>query len=127
MGQKTNPIGFRLGVTRTWDSRWFAKKNYSELLHEDILIRKVLKKKLYQAGVSKIEIERAANKVKVNIYSARPGLIIGKKGSGVDSLRAETQALTKNESSCSTFLKFVSLKSMPPWYRNPSAPSWKSV
>jgi small subunit ribosomal protein S3 len=97
MGQKTNPIGFRLGVTRTWDSRWFAKKNYSELLHEDILIRKVLKKKLYQAGVSKIEIERAANKVKVNIYSARPGLIIGKKGSGVDSLRAETQALTKNE------------------------------
>lgn len=97
MGQKTNPIGFRLGVTRTWDSRWYAKKNYSELLHEDILIRKVLKKKLYQAGVSKIEIERAANKVKVNIYSARPGLIIGKKGSGVDSLRAEVAGLTKNE------------------------------
>lgn len=97
MGQKTNPIGFRLGVARTWDSRWFAKKNYSELLHEDILIRKFLKKKLYQAGVSKIEIERAANKVKVNIYSARPGLIIGKKGSGVDQLRSEVQALTKNE------------------------------
>ncbi len=97
MGQKTNPIGFRLGVTRTWDSRWFAKKNYSELLHEDILIRKFLKKKLYQAGISKIEIERAASKVKVNIYSARPGLIIGKKGSGVDQLRAEVQALTKNE------------------------------
>lgn len=97
MGQKTNPIGFRLGVTRTWDSRWFAKKNYQELLHEDLMIRKVLKKKLYQAGVSKIEIERAANKVKVNIFSARPGLIIGKKGSGVDSLRAEVQALTKNE------------------------------
>lgn len=97
MGQKTNPIGFRLGVTRTWDSRWFAKKNYSELLHEDLLIRKVLKKKLFQAGVSKIEIERAASKVKVNIYSARPGLIIGKKGSGVDQLRADVQALTKNE------------------------------
>jgi small subunit ribosomal protein S3 len=97
MGQKTNPIGFRLGVTRTWDSRWYAKKNYQELLHEDLMIRKVLKKKLYQAGVSKIEIERAANKVKVNIFSARPGLIIGKKGSGVDSLRAEVQALTKNE------------------------------
>lgn len=97
MGQKTNPIGFRLGVTRTWDSRWFAKKNYSELLHEDLMIRKYLKKKLFQAGVSKIEIERAASKVKVNIYSARPGLIIGKKGSGVDSLRAEVQALTKNE------------------------------
>ena len=97
MGQKTNPIGFRLGVTRTWDSRWFAKKNYSELLHEDLVIRKFLKKKLFQAGISKIEIERAASKVKVNIYSARPGLIIGKKGSGVDSLRAEVQALTKNE------------------------------
>lgn len=97
MGQKTNPIGFRLGVTRTWDSRWFAKKNYSGLLHEDLMIRKFLKQKLYQAGVSKIEIERAANKVKVNIYSARPGLIIGKKGSGVDQLRAEVQALTTNE------------------------------
>lgn len=97
MGQKTNPIGFRLGVTRTWDSRWFAKRNYAELLHEDILIRNFLKKKLYTAGISKIEIERAANKVKVNIYSARPGLIIGKKGSGVDQLRAETAALTKNE------------------------------
>lgn len=97
MGQKTNPIGFRLGVTRTWDSRWYAKKNYQELLHEDLLIRKHLKQKLYQAGVSKIEIERAANKVKVNIYSARPGLIIGKKGSGVDQLRADVQKLTKNE------------------------------
>lgn len=97
MGQKTNPIGFRLGVTRTWDSRWFAKKDYAKLLHEDLLIRSYLKKKLYQAGISRIELERAANKVKVNIYSARPGLIIGKKGSGVDQLRAETQRLTKNE------------------------------
>ncbi len=97
MGQKTNPIGFRIGVTRSWDSRWYAKKNYQELLHEDLMIRKVLKKKLYQAGISKIEIERAANKVKVNIYSARPGLIIGKKGSGVDQLRAEVADLTKNE------------------------------
>lgn len=97
MGQKTNPVGFRLGVTRTWDSRWYTKKNYAELLHEDIKIRKYLKKKLYQAGISKIEIERAANKVKVNIYSARPGLIIGKKGSGVDQLRADVQKLTSNE------------------------------
>jgi small subunit ribosomal protein S3 len=97
MGQKTNPIGFRLGVTRTWDSRWYSKKDYQQLLHEDLKIRKVLKQKLYQAGISKIEIERAANKVKVNIYSARPGLIIGKKGSGVDQLRAEVAGLTKNE------------------------------
>ena len=97
MGQKTHPIGFRIGVTRTWDARWYAKKNYAELLHEDLKIRKYLKKKLFQAGISKIEIERAANKVKVNIYSARPGLIIGKKGSGVDQLRADVQALTTNE------------------------------
>ncbi len=97
MGQKTNPIGFRLGVTRTWDSRWYTKKNYAQLLHEDILIRKELKKKLYPAGIARIEIERAANKVKVNIYSARPGLIIGKKGSGVDQLRADVQKLTKND------------------------------
>lgn len=97
MGQKTNPIGFRLGVTRTWDSRWYSKKTYAALLHEDLKIRAHLKKKLYAAGISKIEIERAANKVKVNIYSARPGLIIGKKGSGVDSLRAEVQGLTSNE------------------------------
>lgn len=97
MGQKTHPIGFRIGVTRTWDARWYAKKNYADLLHEDLKIRKYLKKKLFQAGISKIEIERAANKVKVNIYSARPGLIIGKKGSGVDQLRADVQALTSNE------------------------------
>jgi small subunit ribosomal protein S3 len=97
MGQKTNPIGFRLGVTRTWDSRWYSKKDYQQLLHEDLKIRKILKQKLYQAGISKIEIERAANKVKVNIYSARPGLIIGKKGSGVDQLRADVAGLTKNE------------------------------
>ncbi|MGG2329458.1 KH domain-containing protein, partial [Salmonella enterica] len=88
------PIGFRLGVTRTWDSRWYSKKDYQQLLHEDLKIRKILKQKLYQAGISKIEIERAANKVKVNIYSARPGLIIGKKGSGVDQLRAEVAGLT---------------------------------
>jgi small subunit ribosomal protein S3 len=97
MGQKTHPIGFRLGVTRTWDSRWYSKQQYATLLHEDLKIRSFLKKKLFTAGISKIEIERAANKVKVNIYSARPGLIIGKKGSGVDSLRSEVQALTKNE------------------------------
>ena len=97
MGQKTNPIGFRVGVSRTWSSRWYAKKDYAKLLHEDLRLRKFLKKKLYTAGISKIEIERAANKVKVNVFSSRPGLIIGKKGSGVDSLRNEVQRLTKNE------------------------------
>lgn len=98
MGQKVNPIGFRIGVSKTWVSRWYANpKEYGALLHEDLKLRKYLKKKLYSAGISRIEIERAANKVKVNVYSSRPGLIIGKKGSGVDSLRAEVQKLTKNE------------------------------
>ena len=82
MGQKVNPIGLRLGGIKKWRSMWFSEKNYSELLHEDLKIRKYLKKKLYHAGISRIEIERAANKAKVNIYTARPGIIIGKKGCG---------------------------------------------
>lgn len=97
MGQKVNPIGFRVGITRTWGSRWYAKKDYAKLVHEDIKLRKYLKEKLYSAGISKIEIERTANKVTVNVFSSRPGLIIGKKGSGIDQLRAEVQRLTKNE------------------------------
>ncbi len=98
MGQKVNPIGFRIGVSKTWSSRWYANpKEYGALLHEDLKLRRYLKKKLYSAGISRVEIERAADKVKVNVYSSRPGLIIGKKGSGVDSLRAEVQQLTKNE------------------------------
>jgi len=79
MGQKVNPIGFRLGITRTWDSRWFAKKDYSRLLHEDIKIREHLKAKLHGAGIARIEIERAANKVKINVHTARPGIVIGKR------------------------------------------------
>ena len=80
MGQKVNPIGFRVGGIKTWRSQWFSEKNYSDLVHEDINIRHYLKKKLYHAGISRIEIERASNKAKVNIYAARPGIIIGKKG-----------------------------------------------
>lgn len=97
MGQKVNPNGFRVGITKPWRSRWFSKSEYAKLLHEDIKIREFLKKKLYSAGISRIEIERAANKVKVDIFSARPGLIIGKKGSGVDQLRAEVQRLTEKD------------------------------
>ena len=91
MGQKVHPIGFRLGVTRTWESRWYAKKDYAKLLHEDLRLRKELKKKLFSAGIAKIEIERAANKVKINVHTARPGIVIGTKGAGVDQLRAEVQ------------------------------------
>ena len=97
MGQKVNPIGFRLGIIKTWDSRWYAKADFAKLLHEDIKLKEFLKKRLYNSGVSKIEIERAANKAKINIFTARPGLIIGKKGSEVETLKKELAKLTDNE------------------------------
>ncbi len=98
MGQKVNPIGLRVGVIRTWDSRWFAKGPlYAEQIHEDFKLREYIKKKLKHAGVARIELERAANKVKVIISTARPGVVIGKKGTGIDSLKAEVQKLTKSE------------------------------
>lgn len=98
MGQKVNPIGLRVGVIRTWDSRWFAKgPQYVANLHEDFRLRKYIKDKLRHAGVSKIEMERAANKVKIIILTARPGVVIGKKGTGIDSLKADIQRLTPNE------------------------------
>ena len=98
MGQKVHPKGFRLGVIEQWDSRWFAKREYAELLHEDTKIRNFLKKRLYHAGVSKIEIERAANKAKINIHTARPGIVIGKKGAEIEKLKQELARLTKKES-----------------------------
>ncbi len=94
MGQKVHPIGFRLGVIKTWDSRWYSKKNYAPLLHEDIKIRKIVKERLMHAGVSKIEIERAGQKAKINIHTARPGIIIGKKGAEVDKLKKDLEILT---------------------------------
>src|SRR5687768_1412838 len=98
MGQKVNPVGLRLGINRTWDSRWFAKKaDYGRLLHEDIKIRKQLKKRLYQAGVSRIIIERPHKKCRITIYAARPGVIIGKKGADIDKLRKDIAAMTDGE------------------------------
>jgi small subunit ribosomal protein S3 len=97
VGQKVHPKGFRLGVIEGWDSRWFARREYAELLHEDIKIRNFLKKRLYHAGVSKIEIERAANKAKINIHTARPGIVIGKKGAEIEKLKSELQRLTDKE------------------------------
>lgn len=98
MGQKVNPIGLRVGVIRTWDSRWYSRGNdYIENLHEDLRLRKYIKKKLKHAGVSKIEMERAANKIKVIIHTSRPGVVIGKKGSSRDQLLADIQSQTKNE------------------------------
>ncbi len=89
MGQKVNPIGLRLGIHRTWDSRWYADGNYAALLHEDLRIRKILRKKLAQAGVSRIVIERPAKRARITIHTARPGVVIGKKGADIEKLRRE--------------------------------------
>jgi small subunit ribosomal protein S3 len=98
MGQKTNPIGLRLGINRTWDSRWFADgRDYAQLLHEDIKIREFLKKELKQAAISKIVIERPHKKCRVTIHAARPGLIIGKKGADIEKLRRKLTEMTKSE------------------------------
>ena len=97
MGQKVHPYGFRLGFNKTWRSRWYAEKKYAELLHEDLKLREDLKKRLGHAGVADIEIERAANKLKVNILTARPGIIIGRKGTEVDRLKDEIKKRTDRD------------------------------
>ena len=97
MGQKVHPYGFRLGFNKTWRSRWFADKDYAKLLHEDLRLRDDLKKRFAHAGVSKVEIERAANKLKIDIHTSRPGIIIGRKGAEVDKLKAQVQKRTNRE------------------------------
>lgn len=97
MGQKTHPVGLRLGINRTWNSKWFTTKNYSAWLEEDIVIRRYIKRRLSRAGVSSIEIERRGGKVKVHIYTARPGMVIGRKGAEVDFLSEELCHLTNKE------------------------------
>ncbi len=94
MGQKTHPIGFRLGIIKTWDSRWYLKNGYAQQLHEDIYFNKYIKNRLYHAGISKIEIERAGQKIRIIIHTARPGVIIGKKGSEVESLKQTLEQFT---------------------------------
>jgi small subunit ribosomal protein S3 len=97
VGQKVHPFGFRLGFNRTWQSRWYAEKTYPALLHEDLVLRTELKKRLAHAGVARIDIERAANKLKINIHTSRPGIIIGRKGAEVDKLRDDLQKKTGRE------------------------------
>lgn len=94
MGQKTNPVGNRLGIIRTWESRWFTKKGYSDRLIEDLNLRKMLKEKLFHAGISRIEIERVGEKIKIIVFAARPGIIIGKKGAEVEKLKREIEEKT---------------------------------
>ena len=97
MGQKVHPIGFRLGINRNWDSRWFAGKEYSDFVIEDYQIRKFLKERLFQAGVARIEIERAANKVRIRIHTARPGIVIGKKGIEIEKLKKDLEKEVNRE------------------------------
>jgi small subunit ribosomal protein S3 len=98
MGQKVNPVGLRLGINRTWDSRWYANdKDYAALLHEDLKIRRFLEGRLQQAGVSRIIIERPAKKARITIWSARPGVVIGKKGADIEKLRADLAKMTDSE------------------------------
>ena len=97
MGQKTHPRGFRLGVIESWDSKWYAAHTYTKLLHEDLRLREFIKKRIYHAGISKIEIERMANKAKINIHTARPGIVIGKKGAEIEKLKVDIQKLMKGK------------------------------
>ncbi len=97
MGQKTHPRGLRLGIIESWDSKWFAHHDYTALLHEDLKLRDFIKRRLYHAGISRIEIERMANKAKLNIFTARPGIVIGKKGAEIERLKADIQKMMKGK------------------------------
>ncbi len=97
MGQKVNPIGLRLGIIKTWDSRWYGGKNYADYVLEDHKIRNFVKKKLFHAGISKVEIERASNRIRLRIHTSRPGIVIGKKGAEIAQLKKELEALVPSE------------------------------
>ena len=97
MGQKVNPIGFRLGIVKTWESKWYAGKKYSDYILEDFNLRKYIKKKLYHAGISKIEIERSTKRIRLRIYTSRPGIVIGKKGSEIEKLKKELEQMVSQD------------------------------
>src|SRR5713101_8215341 len=97
MGQKTHPYGFRLGYTKTWRSRWYAKQDYAKLLHEDLELKEMLKERLKAAGISSIEVDRPGSKLRITIRTSRPGIIIGRKGSEIDKLKIELQNKTKRD------------------------------
>jgi len=103
VGQKVHPLGLRLGIIKDWDGKWYAGKDYASLLHEDIKIRRMIKKQLYQSGVAKGEIERSANRVKITIYTARPGLVIGKGGAEVELIRKKLENMTGKQVNVNIF------------------------
>jgi small subunit ribosomal protein S3 len=125
MGHKVNPIGLRLGINRTWDSRWFADSQYSDLLIEDLKIREYLHKRLRQAGVSKVVIERPAKKARITIHTARPGVVIGKKGQEIEALRKELAAMTTGDVH-RTSSKSASPRSTRAWWPRTSPSSWSA-
>jgi len=106
MGQKTHPKLFRIGVIDSWDSKWYARHDYAKLLHEDFKIKRFLKTRLYHAGISRTEIERAANKAKINIHTARPGIVIGKKGAEIEKLKEEITRLTNRD----TYINIIEVR-----------------
>lgn len=97
MGQKVSPVGFRVGINRDWDARWYAEKDYTKLLHEDLKVRNFIREQLEGAGISRIEIDRAANNVRINVHTAKPGMVIGKGGAGVDQLRRNLEKITQKK------------------------------
>ena len=126
MGQKTHPIGYRLGYNYTWNSRWYAGKDYAKLLHQDIKIRKTVKAKLRHAGVAKVEIERSGDQTRVIIHTARPGIIIGRKGAEVDKLKADLEKQYGGQAYI-TVKEIKSLNSMRSWSAKMLQPSSKNV
>ena len=126
MGQKVNPHGLRVGVIKDWDSKWYAEADFADCLVEDYNMRKFLKKRLFSAGISKIEIERASDRVKIIIYTAKPGVVIGKGGSEIEKLKKEVQKLTDKK-------LFIDIRKssvrtgMHSWLQSPSLSSWKTV
>ena len=117
MGQKVHPRGFRLGVIESWDSKWYARREYRDAAARGLCkLRKFLKQRLYHAGISKVEIERAANKAKINIYTARPGIVIGKKGAEIEKLKAELSKLTKKRDASSTSTRCAAPISTRSWW-----------
>jgi len=125
MGQKSHPYGFRLGYTKPWKSRWFVERDYDKLLLEDIKLKNELKEKLKSAGVSSIEIERPGNKLRIIIKTARPGIIIGRKGAEIDKLKADLQKRTSRENVC-RYPECTSRSSMRNWFPKRLLCNWKS-
>ena len=117
MGQKVNPIGLRLGIVKTWESKWYAGKNYAEYILEDHKIRKFVKEKLFHAGISRVEIERSSKRVRLRIYTSRPGIVIGKKGTEIALLKTELEKMVSHEHFTGLSYHYYRTKNLPALHR----------